>query len=56
MTTALLVVTLRQLARTGFRLTAGPVPTRHIPTLPTDLTISDVEPADDGSRPFVPVR
>jgi fatty-acid peroxygenase len=55
-TTALLVVTLRRLARTGFRLTAGPVPTRHIPTLPTDLTISDVEPADDGSRPFVPVR
>ena len=55
-TTALLVVTLRHLARTGFRLTSGPVPTDQMPTLPAGLTISEVVPADDGSRPFVPVR
>ncbi|MCF6377403.1 cytochrome P450 [Nocardioides KLBMP 9356] len=51
-TTALLVVTLRHLARTGFTLTAGPVRTDRIPTLPRQLRISAVAPG--GLRPLVP--
>lgn len=55
-TTALLVVTLRHLARASFVLESSDVPTDRMPTLPAQgLLIRDVVPWADGSGPFVPV-
>lgn len=56
-TTALLVVTMRHLACTGFTLTSPTVHTDRMPTLPwRGLLMSEVVPGADGSGPFVPAR